>query len=355
MTGREEAKISSNVMFPRIRIMIVDSMPDAIASRIADIQAANYEVLTATNSSEAIDKARASHPDVILIDSELPGSDSFELIQILKDDTQTQSIPVVLISPQQAVKDREKGLACGVEDFLTKPVEPNELVARVHSLARIGKLETELKLRTRLESQSTGQPVPPEKQAIQMIASDEQLVSELRAALAGSRYTAMHTQSADEGLEILKTSTPDLLIVDLRLANVDTDMDGLDLLEKLKQHKSSEDIPVLIICEAEDAQSRIKGLDMGADDYLIKPVNPHEFIARVEAVLRRKERQKKLESKLQLLFTQSITDALTGLFNRNYLYMNLEEQLHHAQRAVVTMRGFLSASMTKRSIRYQEQ
>jgi len=150
----------------------------------------------------------------------------------------------------------------------------------------------------------------------------------MKDMLSGAGYTPVVTGSGRKSLDLLETTAPALIILDPLLP----DMDGFELLKQLKHRKNTKDIPILIVSSLSESRNRVKGLDMGADDYLIKPVNKRELIARIEAALRRSAQQKLLESELQEMYTRSITDSLTGLHNRQYLYMHLQERLHHARR-----------------------
>ena len=148
-------------------------------------------------------------------------------------------------------------------------------------------------------------------------------------------------EPAVDGREALRkyvAERPDLVFLDLILP----DMDGLQVLRFMKQSLAKEDdifVPVIIVSSKSDLDSRVKGLRIGADDFLAKPFAEQEILARAAAMLRIKSLQdelrrarRQLEEKQKQLEEQSITDALTGLRNRRFFDERLAEEFRRAQR-----------------------
>lgn len=257
------------------KVLVVDDDPRNLKLISVRLRADGYEVLTADSGAKAIEIVRATRPDVILLDIMMPEMDGYEVTRRLKKDFDTQSIPIVLITALHAVKDRVKGLNAGADDFLTKPIDTNELLARVRSLARTSALENELRLRTRIEKQFVSPAVTTDKKSILLIEDDHKMVGLIKDMLSGAGYAPVGANSGREGLDLLETTIPALIILDLLLP----DMDGFELLKQLKHREGTKDIPILIVSCLNESSNKIKGLDLGADDYLIKPVNKKELIA----------------------------------------------------------------------------
>ena len=102
-----------------------------------------HEILMAADGREAIDMARAKHPDLILLDIMMPKLSGYEVCSQLKGDAATNQIPILMITALKEMGDIEKALAAGADDFLTKPVHRLELRTRVRSQLRVRHLTSE--------------------------------------------------------------------------------------------------------------------------------------------------------------------------------------------------------------------
>jgi putative two-component system response regulator len=100
------------------------------------LAADGYDVISAADGAAALEAVREHHPDVILLDVTMPHVDGLEVCRRLKADPATRLTPVVLVTGQTGLDDRIKGIEAGADDFLSKPVHPHELRARVRSLSR---------------------------------------------------------------------------------------------------------------------------------------------------------------------------------------------------------------------------
>ena len=93
-----------------------------------------YSVITAGDGEEGLAKAQAEHPDAVVLDVMMPKMDGLEVARRLKDDPDTQGIPIILLSAKAQQADIQAGTATGAEDYLTKPFDPLELLQRVGAL-----------------------------------------------------------------------------------------------------------------------------------------------------------------------------------------------------------------------------
>src|SRR5690606_17135019 len=105
----------------------------------------NFEVACATNGSEAIEKLKTFKPKVILADWTMPVMDGLELCRILKEDENFKMIDYIILTARASLNDRVTGLDLGADDFLVKPIENKELLARIRTGIRVFNLQTELK------------------------------------------------------------------------------------------------------------------------------------------------------------------------------------------------------------------
>lgn len=117
----------------RFRILIVDDDERIINFLRAKLKASGYEVLTAGNGLEAIDQVQGQDPDLVVLDLLMPKMDGFETLKQLRS---YSSVPVIILSARGADVDKVKGLGLGADDYLPKPFNPDELVARIEAVRR---------------------------------------------------------------------------------------------------------------------------------------------------------------------------------------------------------------------------
>ncbi|MDY0269586.1 diguanylate cyclase [Trichloromonas sp.] len=139
--------------------------------------------------------------------------------------------------------------------------------------------------------------------------------------------------SVVDGFKIALSDPLDVILCDLDMP----DMDGFKFLSMIKTRKELQDIPVILVTGVNDQESKIHGLERGASDYLTKPYDPAELIARVKVQLKIKTLQDSLKKSNQALMELSNTDPLTHLSNRRYLMKTLEKELQRCERSQKSM------------------
>jgi twitching motility two-component system response regulator PilH len=119
---------------PAQKIMVVDDSPTE-RFFIADLLAKRgYVVVTAESGVEALAKIRVERPSLVVMDVVMPGASGFQVVRTLTRDPETQSIPVILCTSKSAETDRIWGLRQGARDYITKPVDAEELLAKIADL-----------------------------------------------------------------------------------------------------------------------------------------------------------------------------------------------------------------------------
>jgi putative two-component system response regulator len=128
----------------KTRILIVDDLPENREILTGLLEAEGHDLETAKDGLEAVERATANPPDLILMDVTMPRLTGFEACRRLKADPRTELVPIVLVTGLLAREDRIQGIAAGCDDFLTKPVDSEQLVARTRTLLRTKALVDEL-------------------------------------------------------------------------------------------------------------------------------------------------------------------------------------------------------------------
>lgn len=120
----------------RHKILVVDDEPDMVELVTFNLRAEGYDVITAANGMEALNQARSSLPDLIVLDLMMPELDGLSVCEILRRLPSTAPIPVIMLTAWKSELTRIIGLDTGAEDYLTKPFSPRDLVSRVNNALR---------------------------------------------------------------------------------------------------------------------------------------------------------------------------------------------------------------------------
>lgn len=312
------------------RILVVDDVPVNVKLLKVKLELEYFEVLTAASGDEALALARSERPDIMLLDIMMPGLNGYEVCRALKADPSTQHIPVVMVTALSDAADKVLALECGADEFLTKPVDDVALMARVRSLARLKRTMDEWRLRDGL-SRELGMVTDirsERSEAIDgagvVVVEDDAQAERVIAETLRARTLAVHTTgSVEEGLRLARQAGVDLVLVSVSLAEAD----GLRLCSQLRNHEGLRQVPILLIARDSEMPRVVKGLELGANDYLIRPVDRNELQARVTTQIRRKRYQDHLRALHEQGLSMALTDALTGLFNRHYLGAHLTRML----------------------------
>jgi len=281
-------------------------------------------VLTARSGVEALEVVQRSVPDIILLDVMMPGMDGFEVCQRLKSNPQTQHIPVIMVTALDQPQDRVKGLEAGADDFLTKPVSDVALFSRVKSLVRLKMLTDELRSRAAtsermgLLDQDVQESMARTPGKVMLVDDKASSVERLMGALAEPHNVTV-IQDPQEALFEAAEKNWELLIISLNLQ----EFDGLRLCSQLRSLERTRQMPILIIVEPHDNTRLLRALDMGVNDYLMRPIDKNELLARVFTQLKRHRYTERLRDNVQQSMEMAVTDPLTGLYNRRYMETHL--------------------------------
>src|SRR5215468_5235459 len=307
------------------RILVVDDVPANVKLLEARLSAEYFDVLTASNGAEALKIAERAECDIILLDIMMPDMDGFEVCRRLKASPVTHFIPVLMVTALDSPADRVRGLEVGADDFLTKPVSDVVLIARVRSLTRLKMMTDELRMRA-LTSLEIGVQAP-ERSAIAdtgksgrvLLVDDRPSSYERLAPLLAIEHTVDVEINPAEALFHAAEGNYDLLIVSLDLDN----FDGLRLCSQARSLERTRQLPILAISDADNNARLLRGLEIGVNDYLLRPVDKNELLARARTQIRKRRYTDHLRDNVQNSIEMAITDALTGLHNRRYMETHL--------------------------------
>ncbi len=125
------------------KLLIVDDEADTLRLVSLMLERQGYEIITAKDGKTALEKVESDKPDLILLDVMMPDMDGFEVAKVLRSDTETENIPIIMFTAKSQVEDKITGLEAGADVYLTKPTQPRELFAQVKAvLSRSQKTRT---------------------------------------------------------------------------------------------------------------------------------------------------------------------------------------------------------------------
>ncbi|MEA2986849.1 MAG: two-component system, cell cycle response regulator [Alphaproteobacteria bacterium] len=314
------------------RILVVDDIAANVKLLDARLSAEYFDVLTAMNGRDALAICERGECDVVLLDVMMPGLNGFEVCRQLKSNPATHHIPVVLVTALDQASDRVQGLDAGADEFLTKPVSDVALVARVRSLARLKMMTDELRMRA-VTSKEIGIQ-NPEREAVSdqgrqgriLLIDDRPASHERIAAMLNGEHAIEIDSDPNRALFRAAEGDYDLVIVSLSLEN----FDGLRLCSQLRSLDRTRNVPVLAISEGDSNARLVRGLEIGINDYLMRPIDKNELLARVRTQIRKKRYTERLRDNVQLSIEMAVTDPLTGLHNRRYMESHLGSLLEQA-------------------------
>lgn len=118
------------------RILVVDDDPQIVRLVRSYLEQAGYQVLTAADGSNALRLIRTEHPDLVILDLMLPDRDGWDITRVVRGDEQLARLPLIMVTARVDDTDRIVGLELGADDYITKPFNPREVIARVRAVLR---------------------------------------------------------------------------------------------------------------------------------------------------------------------------------------------------------------------------
>ena len=222
-------------------------------------------------------------------------------------------------------------LDVGADDFLTKSINDVALFARVRSLLRMKLALDELRLRDNISLQfgaldAAGADDDNGAGGRILVVENEPFDRQLIENVLADKHHVICVASGEEAQAAL-TETFDLIIVSVDLGEAD----GLRVCSHLRSRDETRNVSLLMLIDEADDDKLAKGLDLGVNDYLYKPIDKNELLARARNQIRHHRYQERLRGTYQRSISMAITDSLTGLYNRHYLDSHLAAMLERSK------------------------
>lgn len=312
------------------RILVVDDLEANRRLLEAKLSAEYYDVITAQRGEEAVQLAKREQPDLILLDVMMPGGiDGYEACRRLKAQAETRHIPIIMLTTLDDRESKVRGLQAGAEEFLTKPIDDVQLMARVKSLIGLKVVIDELRAREAsgkrlgVIDEDARDPLDVHRLIaghVLVVDDNANQIKRVKAAL-GVEHRVTVLGEADAA------PAPDLLVVSVTAKA----FDGFRVVARMRSGEPTRHLPILAIVDADDNKRAVRALELGAHDIIVRPIDEEEIVARARTLMRRKRYMDALRQRLDQSFELAITDQLTGLYNRRFLYAQLGPLVQRAQ------------------------
>ncbi|MFD0918051.1 PleD family two-component system response regulator [Pseudahrensia aquimaris] len=316
------------------RILVVDDVKANVKLMQARLMAEYFDVVSAYNGPDALDICRRGLVDVVLLDVMMPGMDGYEVCRSLKADSRTAHIPIVMVSSLDQPSDKVEGLSCGADDFLTKPVNDLALTTRLRSLSRLKMVTDELRLRVSsnnemgVKEEFTDDHIDPKdgREGRILVVDERQFSFKNLVKPLEREHTVDVVTVPQEALFRAAENEYDLIIVSLALE----ELDPLRLCSQLRSLDRTRNTPVLVVANEGDDSIVIRAIDLGVNDYISRPLDKSELLARARTQVRRKRLNNRLRDNMQATMELAVRDSLTGMNNRRYFDTHMESLFNQA-------------------------
>jgi len=321
------------------RVLVVDDILPNVKLLETKLSAEYYDVVTALNGPDGLAICEQGLCDIVLLDVMMPEMDGLEVCRRIKANPLTAHLPVIIVTALDQPSDRLRGLDAGADDFLTKPLDDAALFSRVRSLVRLKALTDELRSRAMATREyGIGDPllaaIAEKGENAEILLVDDRPSSFERLATAlGPFHRVTVEQDPHQALVRAAEGQFDVALVSLDLQ----DFDGLRLCSQLRSLERTRHMSVVMIAEHGDRARIARGLDIGVHEFLVRPVDRNELVARVRTQVRRTRFAQSLREMVAASLELAVTDGLTGLHNRRYLDSHLAAVFDESTRRGRTM------------------
>ena len=281
------------------KILIVD---DVSTNRIVfkvKLAAAGYEPMLAADGASCLQIAWAERPDLILLDLMLPDMTGIDVLGRLRADPVTRRIPVIMFSAGRDGAARMAALQAGADDFLTKPIDDQTLLARLRSFMRAGGALADGEAEFGLMGMAEPQAAFERPGTVALVTARPETALHLRHDLQAGSKDRILTMSPDQVLRDGGPDageTPDIYVIE---ADLDTPNAGLRLMSELRSRSGSRHAAFCILNRTSNASDAAIAFDLGANDQIDASMHPHEMSLRLRTLLRRKREDDRVRASVQ--------------------------------------------------------
>lgn len=266
------------------RLLLVDD--DTVTLQVLSKSLAPFARMRfARSGAEALKAVESELPDLVILDLNMPGLDGLEVLSALRSRPQSAQLPVILVTGASDETLEASALELGAQDFIRKPFQPEQLVARMRALLRLAAL--------RASGAAPGIQPFHVGARILLVDDDETAIEAMRTTLAPTGAVLLTAANGDEALNLMHAQAPDLVLLDAEMPR----LDGYAVCQAMQSDPVLAQVPVAFVSMHAEARFEARSFAVGAADFVAKPFKPEVLLARVRKLLQmRRERDASLEA-----------------------------------------------------------
>ncbi|MBI1926086.1 response regulator [Candidatus Poribacteria bacterium] len=270
------------------RILVIEDNYDNLELMTYLLNAFGHTLFSAHDGEEGLAVACRETLDLIICDVQLPGIDGYEVARQLKTHPVLHSIPLVAVTAFAMVGDRDKVLAAGFDEYISKPIAPETFVGQVDGFLQPGQRSTPQQPDAPALT-AWPQPHPDKHTAILVLDNSYVNIDLLRSTLEPFGYAIISANSVREGLALARQTPPDLILSDVHLPGEN----GYDFIKSVKADPQLRHIPFVFLSSTIWRESDLStGLSLGATKFIFRPIEPQALVAEIEAYLQEQRKEK---------------------------------------------------------------
>lgn len=279
-------------------ILVVDDISAIRDIIVQQLKALAYsKIQIATNGEEALRLLQVVTPKLIITDWSMPVMSGLELLQAVRRDPRLSSIPVIIVSAEMQRDYVMRAIQAGVNDFLFKPFKPDELARKVRK-ALTNSYSKPSNLDNSVEALASK---PENKRPTVLVVDDTPFNLRMVAGLLQDQYQIKVSANGLKAISVCQAAAPDLVLLDVMMPEID----GFEVCRRLKNDPRTAHVPIIFLTAIGEADKIAQGFNLGAVDYVTKPIDPVILKARVAAAIRISLNHEHMREKYDLLMENS--------------------------------------------------
>jgi len=295
-------------------ILVVDDIDINLMISEEMLAAYGATVDTAESGAKAVEMIKSHHYDIVFMDHMMPEMDGVDVTKVIRalPEEKYKRLPIIALTANVVGDVRDLFIESGMNDFLSKPLESQEMERVLKEFLP----QEKWKYSQRYDQEEV---LPERKNSVILIVDDSRLNREMLSRILIDDYTLVFASSGMEALEIVTSDAPHLILLDIVMPG----MDGYEVLTELKKNENTRSIPVIVITGMSKAEDEVKGLLLGAVDYITKPFHDVVVKARVDTHI-------KIAAQMRMIEQLGSVDIITNISNRRQF---VDHMINHWSRA----------------------